>query len=203
MKKESNKKVFIILLLVLLLALAVGYAAFSDTLTITGTANVNGSFDVKFVSANKIGEEGCTGNIIIGNESGSGNVQDDLLTVSVVDLAYPGAGAAFEATIQNVGTIPVKITAVTPTGITGNTNAIKITGLEFFQQTHPTLGANDTCKFSFTVEWDDDVTTLNNSLDGEKMTAGDAFNFGLVVKYEQDTTALNVVPTHADNITSH
>ena len=35
--KKSNKKYLIILLIVFLLALAVGYAAFSDTLTITLT----------------------------------------------------------------------------------------------------------------------------------------------------------------------
>ena len=44
--KKSNKKYLIILLIVFLLALAIGYAAFTDTLNITGTANANGTFDL-------------------------------------------------------------------------------------------------------------------------------------------------------------
>jgi len=198
MKKEGNKKLFIVLLLVLLLALAVGYAAFSDTLTISGTANVNGSFDVKFVAANVLEQEGCTANILIDDQTGGSetNIDDDLLTVSVVDLAYPGAGASFHATIQNVGSIPVKITGVTPTNITGNGNAIKITGLNIFDNNHATLSANDTCDFTFTVEWDEAVTVLNNTIDGEN---GSDFSFGLVITYEQDTTSVNRVNSHTDN----
>ena len=44
--KGGKKKYLITVLIVLLFALAIGYAAFSDTLTITGTANASGSFDM-------------------------------------------------------------------------------------------------------------------------------------------------------------
>ena len=46
-KNNSKKNYFIVMLIVLLLALAVGYAAFSDTLTISGTANASGTFDLQ------------------------------------------------------------------------------------------------------------------------------------------------------------
>ena len=42
MKKSNTKKYVIVALIVLLLALAVGYAAFADTLKISGTSNANG-----------------------------------------------------------------------------------------------------------------------------------------------------------------
>ena len=45
--KNKKRNYVIVVLVVLLLALAVGYAAFSDTLTISGTANAKGTFDME------------------------------------------------------------------------------------------------------------------------------------------------------------
>ena len=49
--KNKKRNYVIVVLVVLLLALAVGYAAFSDTLNITGTANAKGTFNMEFTSA--------------------------------------------------------------------------------------------------------------------------------------------------------
>ena len=46
--RVNNKKVFILMLIILLLILAVGYAVFSEILTISGTANAKGTFDLEF-----------------------------------------------------------------------------------------------------------------------------------------------------------
>ena len=56
---KSNKKYLILLLVVFLLALAIGYAAFSDTLTISGTANAKGTFDLEFQNATVDSAVGC------------------------------------------------------------------------------------------------------------------------------------------------
>ena len=80
--KTSNKKFFIVMLLVLLLALAIGYAAFSDTLTISGTANASGSFDVQFDSASVVSKVGVDAAGTTATISGDKNT----LTVVCKDL---------------------------------------------------------------------------------------------------------------------
>jgi len=47
----NNKKILILMLILLLLILSVGYAVFSDNLTISGTANAKGTFDLEFQNA--------------------------------------------------------------------------------------------------------------------------------------------------------
>ena len=187
--KKSNKKTFILAILgVLILALAVGYALFSDTLTITGTANAGGNFDVEFYSASVVSSQGVrttganpTGATISGDKN--------TLTVTVADLAYPGAGAQFQAVIKNVGTIPAKVKAVTPTNITGS-NCIKITGLDVITTSHPVLEPNGTCTINFKVEWDA-TKNLTNS-------AGDTATFSLQIEYEDAGTAFSGTTSHTD-----
>ena len=195
MNKGNKKKVLILFLLVLLLALVIGYAAFSDTLTITGTANVKGTFDVQFVSAGceVLSYAGCTEPVVsVGNEDSGTNVTNDKLTVTVTDLAYPGAGARIQAQIQNVGSIPAVITGVTATP-TGNGNAIVVSGLEALSASHQVLQPNGTCTFDFTIMWDPDVTTLSSSNDGEDLTdSSNVYTFTFTVTYEQSTTNLDV-----------
>ena len=175
--QKSNKKYLIALLIVFILALAIGYAAFSDTLTISGTANANGTFDLQFANPTVVTTVGC-------DEEGTTAVlseENDKLTVNVKDLAYPGAGAQFSVEIVNKGTIPAKVLNVTPTNIEGSDN-IKITGLDAITTSHPTLEAGDTCTVNFTVEWDANSTT---ELTDEEKTG---ISFGLEIEYTQDIT---------------
>ena len=196
--KRKSKKILIVLLLVLLLALAVGYAAFSDTLTISGTAKVNGTFDVHFVQAEckaLADSVGCTPTVSVGNDT-DGHANDKL-TVTVGDLAYPGAGAHIQAQVINDGTIPVRINSITatPSGSNGgNGHAIVINGLDQITTSHPQIAAGDTCTFDFTIMWDPAITTLN-SVAGEN---GNNFTFDFEIEYVQDTTALSVTPSHTD-----
>lgn len=186
--KKSNKKYLIILLIVFLLALAIGYAAFTDTLTISGTANANGTFDLEFQNATVDSAVGCDVDATTATISADKNT----LNVVVKDLAYPGAGAQFSVDIVNVGNIPAKVLNVTPTNITGSDN-IKISGLEAITTDHPTIDSNGVCHLTFTVEWDADSTA--ELTDDEK--AG--ISFGLEIEYTQDTTDIfNGAPAHTD-----
>lgn len=109
--KNSKKNFVIVLLVVLLLALAVGYAAFADTLTINGTAKVgSGLWSVHFKDASVVGDSNTTGapNAQINLKSkpaGSDTGADDIATVTIDALEYPGAGANFKATIINDGSV--------------------------------------------------------------------------------------------------
>ncbi len=192
-KNNSKKNYFIVMLIVLLLALAVGYAAFSDTLTISGTANASGTFDLQFDSASLVTSTG----IDTANSGVSISADKNTLTVTVKDLGYPGAGAQFHAVIKNVGTVPAKVKAVNPTNITGNGNAIKITGLSAITASHPQIAANGTCAIDFTVEWDPTVTTLDTTKDGEGGSVAN-LSFELEIEYEQDTTNFTGTTNHVD-----
>ena len=170
---RTNKNTVIIVLIVLLLVLAVGYSAFSDILTISGTANAKGTFNLEFQNAEVVTAVGV-------NEEGTkAEISEDknTLNVSVVDLSYPGAGVEFSVDIVNVGTIPAQVNAVTPTNITGSEH-IKIEGLDAITTSHPTIEAGEKCNIHFTVEW---PVTATNPL-GEN---GESTNFNLEIEYTQ------------------
>ncbi len=185
--KKTKKKFLVILLIVLLLGLAVGYAAFSDVLTITGTANANGTFDLIFYDATVSHKTGVNETNTTATISDDG----DTLTVVCADLAYPGAGAQYNVVIKNVGTIPAKVKSVTPTNITGNGSNIIIDGLDAITTSHPTLNAGDTCNLTFTVKWDPDCTD-------PLAAGGETCSFQLVIEYEQDTTIFGGGKSHID-----
>ena len=111
-----NKKNGLLLgCLALLLVLSVGYALFSETITINGTATAKGSFDI-IASCN----EGVNNEIISALgiskeefiETGFSNGYCDVIDNKVdfgADLAFPGASRYFTITLTNNGTIPAKI----------------------------------------------------------------------------------------------
>ncbi len=170
-----NKNIVIIVLIILLLALSIGYAAFSDILTISGTANAKGTFNLEFQNAEIVTAVGV-------NEEGTkAEISEDknTLNVNVVDLAYPGAGVEFSVDIVNVGSIPAQVNAVTPTNITGSEH-IKIEGLEAITTDHPTIEAGGKCNIHFTVEW---PVTATDPL-GEN---GESTSFELEIEYTQGT----------------
>ena len=177
MKKNQkrNKNLIIIALLIILLALAVGYAAFSDILTISGTANAKGTFNLEFQNAEIVTAVGV-------NEEGTkAEISEDknTLNVNVVDLAYPGAGVEFSVDIVNVGTVPAQVNAVTPTNITGSEH-IKIEGLDAITTAHPTIETGEKCNIHFTVEW---PVTVTNAIEEN----GESTSFNLEIEYTQST----------------
>lgn len=184
----TNKKgILVVLSIVLILALAIGYAAFSDNLTITGTANAGGKFDLEFTEGTGlVSSKGVNA----ANTTATVSADKDTLTVNVADLAYPGAGAKFKAVIKNVGTVPAKVKGLTPTNITGS-DAIKITGLDAITTGHDVIDPNGTCTIEFVVEWDA-TKELTDSVNG------DSVSFSLEIEYEQSTEAFEGSASHAD-----
>lgn len=196
-KKSSKKNLVLVVLIIALLGLAVGYAAFSDVLTISGTANVASdvTFNVYFAETSAVASyQGCTANVT--RQADSNGDANDKLVVTITDLAYPGAGAQIKAVVKNDSSVPVKVTGLTsPTNITGNGSAIKITGLSNIatDSGDTTIAANGgTCEIYFTVEWDSEVT---------EVTAADetGFSFEVGINYEQASTVLDVTPKNAIN----
>lgn len=176
MPRKTSKNLFIILLIILLLLLAVGYAVFSDTLTISGTANANGKFDLEFqnvriISFAGIEESNINTQIVDGNR----------LNIKIDNLQYPGSGVEFSADIVNVGTIPAKVNEVGSFEENGKvTGLVEVKGLDAINTEHPVLEPNEKCNIHFTVEWPEGsyrpITEKNNST-----------TFGLEINYIQAT----------------
>ena len=111
MQKSINKTTVIIVLAVFL-TLSVGYALFSDTITIEGTATAQGNFDIEVTCLTVVPDEFKQ---ILGDELESYGykdescvVTDDKITYSV-SLEYPGAKKYSVIKLTNVGTIDSQI----------------------------------------------------------------------------------------------
>lgn len=101
MKKQS---IAIIGVIAFVLAVAVGYALFSEKLTIDGTATAKGDFDVEFTS---VGTPTCSGFSGSCEAATLGTISDDknTLTITVNKLQYPGAYVEIPVTVTNKGSI--------------------------------------------------------------------------------------------------
>lgn len=178
--KKSKKNYLLIALVVLLIALAVGYAAFSQTLQITGTAKAQGSWDIHFT--NESIDKNDTDNTVTLSDS------DHKLTVAV-KLTKPGDKRTVTVDIVNEGSIDATlksftVTAKDGTGTTINGsngvytyNAIKMT-LEQ-ATTGETLAAETGSKtYTMTFEWPSDYTTTEGTID-------DTATFDITFDYEQ------------------
>lgn len=193
MKKGTKKKYLIILLIVLLLGLAVGYAVFSDTLRITGTANAKGSFDVIFTNCTET-IEGA--NIASTRAATNISADGDTLTVNAVDLGYPGAYVQYQVTIKNVGSIPAKVKSFDKTGGSDHIEIVGTTtepaGSSTSIPVGEVLAPNEECTYTFYVRWIKDTEDITDpSVEFTEDT-----EFTMTIVYEQEITESNPVESH-------
>ncbi len=125
MSRDMKAYVFGLALLGVMLASVVGaYSMWSETLTISGTVDTG---EVKVVIANytcsDTGADPQVPDAGFSNSEGKDVASCEITPVSedgsvvglqvTIDNAYPGYEAAITASIQNVGTIPVKLLSAT------------------------------------------------------------------------------------------
>ena len=186
MNTKKKRNYILIVLIVLLLALAIGYAAFNSTLTISGTAKGNGTWDIHFKSAGRfLKADGTTVDDTHGGTATLKKTSTDNDTMEVsVNLGYPGDGVLLEVVVENSGTIPAKLTGFS---ITGADTDLVIEKAAAGPTENETLAANGgTCTAKFLVKWSESSTA--SSL-GTK-------SFTITYDYAQDTTAFTATPTH-------
>ena len=96
----NNNKKIIIGVLALLVVITMGYALFSETVTIGGTAKGTGNLDVIFESAYVFSENGASGTKV--------SISSDKknLIINDVNLHYPGATVTIKYKIKNNESIP-------------------------------------------------------------------------------------------------
>lgn len=171
MKKQN---IAIIGVIVFVLAVAIGYALFSETLTINGTATAQGDFDVEFTSIGDVTSEGYTKQTTepeheLAKISGDKNE----LTITVNKLDYPGAYVEIPVTITNKGSIPAKLKQINQTGLDTDAGPIKVTYSGVAVSETP-INQNETQTMVIRVEW---LENVNSTVD-------DA-TFSITMDYEQ------------------
>lgn len=174
MKKQN---IAIIGVIAFVLAVAVGYALFSQTLTINGTATAKGSFDVQFT---QVGQATSVGYTKVASESADlARISENgtTLTITVNKLDYPGAYVEIPVTIQNKGTIPAKLKEIVQTGLKDETGPIKVSYSGLAASETP-INTNETQSMTIKVEWLPGVNT--NTADG-------GVTFTIALEYEQIT----------------
>lgn len=179
--KKSKKTNVLAILIVLLLVLAVAYAAFNQTLIISGTATAQGSWDIHFENAS-ITPAAATksGNtVVIGKVSDASKVNDKLTVTAQLD--YPGDKATVSVDIANDGSVDAELTGFKVEG-TGFTQSENVYTNGVIKVTVPTmtdgeeLASEGTKTFTFDIEWDSTKTDTNVTQEAE---------FTITFDYEQ------------------
>lgn len=190
MKKQN---IAIIGVVAFILAVAVGYALFSDTLTINGTATAKGDFNVEFTSIGVINKVGYTE---VNDANGNGTAANiavispdkNSLTITINKLDYPGAYVEIPVTITNKGSIPAKLKSIKETNVTGGNSVTNSTGsisIDSLDITYTGIAAsdspintNETQSMVIKVKWNENK---NNSVEKAQ--------FKIELEYEQVTAA--------------
>lgn len=148
----TKKRNIVIGVVALLLVVSVGYALFSDTLNINGSAKAQGDFKMEILNASITSEVGSSGAIA--------NVINDgkALEINVPRLEYPGAYVEVTYKIKNSGTIPAIFDNY---NISGETDRIKTS----FSFKNYFYDVNDERNETIRIYWDE-----NNNTETEENT---------------------------------
>lgn len=160
MKKQN---IAIIGVIAFVLAVAVGYALFSETLNINGTATAEGDFDVEFTEVGTITKTGYT-DVDGTNDIAVISADKNTLTVKVNKLDYPGAYVEIPVTITNKGSVPAKLKEIKETGLTQANRAVKVT-YTGIAASDTAINQNETQSMTIKVEWDKDVNTSSENVE--------------------------------------
>jgi hypothetical protein len=142
----NKKKKVIIGVLAVALVMVVGYALFSDTLTISGTATAEGNFDMQIISAEVTGEVGSTG------ATTQVSSDNNTLTINIPKLEYPGAYVDVTYKVKNAGSVPAIFDSYS---ITGETDRIKAQ----FQFENYFYDVSDEQNETIRIYWDENNNT--------------------------------------------
>lgn len=170
--KKTKRNYLIVALIIVLLSLTIGYAAFSDTLTISGTANAKGTFDMIFSSAS-IDTATAQGIDKVNSSAVVDPSNPNVVNVSIKDLAYPGAGTNVTVVIKNNGTVDAILKELTLSEVDSH---IEVGYPEGFK-VDEIVPAGKTCTITFYVKWN-----ATSELATEK-----SVDFSATLNYEQYT----------------
>ena len=173
MSRLSNQNKIIVGVLSIFLIVIVGYAIFSESINIGGTASASGEFNIIFNSVGTIKEAGSSGATAEISEN------KKILTVNVPKLEYPSAYVEVPVVIKNMGSVTAKIIGIETIGL--DTTDIKVTYSGIGQDDR--MAPNEERNMKIKVTWDGASTTIVDSL-----------TFSISINYEQVSGSDVTVP---------
>ena len=147
-KYMNAKKIIVITMCTLICIMAVGYAAFSTKLTITGTSSIESTWNVEFA---KIEEVSKTSGITITNPP---TAKGTTATFNV-DLTSPGDNIIYRITVANNGTLNAIIDNITASETGSDAIKFEITGIKKGDK----LASKATTTFNVKISYDESITT--------------------------------------------
>lgn len=186
MNREREMKTLVIAALVIsVVAIGVGFAAFSTTLQINGTATVNTvgkTWDVRFENIEKTAESttGVDSSVpTISNGTAGENKTNTAIGTITAAFTAPKQKLQYKITVKNAGTYDAKLTAASiPT-----LDTITVTGTGDAAETDA-ANVKKHLKFSFTKLDGSAVTAETDTLD-----AGATQDYLYTIEYEDLTNA--------------
>jgi len=149
-KHMRNK--LIVAALVLVGLASVAYAAFAQTLTISGTSNVTGDWDIQIISITKTAGTGETDHASTPSFTGT-------TATFNVDLAYPGATATYDVVMKNLGNINAKVSSIPDTTAINAAEPADVDYTVSGVAVNDPLAPGDEITSTVTVTWQGSATT--------------------------------------------
>ena len=150
MKDRKKRNIIIGALCSLLVFMGIGYAILSQTLNISGTANMQGNWSVKITNM-KLLEANKTG-----RAENVSNTFTDTTASFEANLWMPGDSIEYEVTVENQGNIDALLKSITPT-TTNRSEGIKFSHSEI---DNTVLTAGKKITFTMKVEFLESATSI-------------------------------------------
>ena len=150
MRDRKKRNIIIGSLCCLLVFMGIGYAILSQTLNISGIANMKGNWNVKITNMELLSEN-KTGRA----EEVSHSFTDTTATFTA-DLYMPGDSIEYRVTVENQGNIDALLKSIIPT-TTNKSEGIKFSHSEI---DNTVLTAGKTITFTMKVEFLEDATSI-------------------------------------------
>ena len=150
MKDRKKRNIIIGALCCLLVFMGIGYAILSQTLNISGIANMKGNWNVRITNMELLSEN-KTGRA----EEVSHSFTDTTATFTA-DLYMPGDSIEYRVTVENQGNIDALLKSITPT-TTNKSEGIKFSHSEI---DNTVLTAGKTITFTMKVEFLESATSI-------------------------------------------
>lgn len=149
---KDKKNILIGALLFTIVVMAVGYAAFAQTLTINGNAKISGEWDVEItgITSSKVGTA----------DAGTPTFTAATATFDA-SLAKPGDSVTYTVTVENKGNIDAKLSDITlsPQATPDGSDAILYT-IESQPSKGDVLAAGDTTTVEIKATYDPTSTSI-------------------------------------------
>lgn len=182
---RKKRNIIIFSLVGVLLCMAVGYAAFSETLNITGKSTITSSFDVKI-------KDIYSTNVVGGAQDLEAPNHDDTTANFRAGLYAPGDSITYDITIRNNGTLSAVIKLLNYTTTASENIDVVTSGVREGQVIHPEEEKHLYITVSFSEDYqggnleetvDIDVSADFEQATGDEPVVGDNY----VVTYDSKT----------------